>query len=89
MDRSLKLMYVYTETHLFVERSLKPTVLSTQSAIFVDRNRKTLLAPVYTSPTNARVAMLILTLGGKTARRASKQACKVLPVVKTSSTRRI
>lgn len=89
MDRSIKPTVPSTKSALFVDRSLKPTVLSTKSAIFVDRNRKTLLAPVYTSPTNARVAMLILTLGGKTARRASKQACKVLPVVKTSSIRRI
>jgi hypothetical protein len=49
----------------------------------VDRNRKTLLAPVYTSPTNPSVATLILTSGGKTVRRAVKQANRVLPVVNT------
>ena len=62
----IKLMYVSTETHLFV-----------------DRNRKILHAPVYVSPTNAKVATLILTLGGKTVRKAVKQAIIVEPVVNT------
>ena len=41
----------------------------------------------YVPPTTPSVATLILTLGGKTDRRATKQACKVLPVVNTSSIR--
>ncbi len=41
---------------------------------------------VYLPPTNPSVATLILTSGGKTERRAVKQAIKVEPVVNTSST---
>ncbi len=41
---------------------------------------------VYLPPTNPSVATLILTSGGKTVRRAVKQAIKVEPVVNTSST---
>ena len=43
----------------------------------------------YTSPTKPSVAMLMRTDGGKTDRRALKQAKRVLPVVKTSSTKRM
>ena len=43
----------------------------------------------YTSPTKPSVATLIRTEGGKTDRRALKQAKRVLPVVKTSSTKRM
>ena len=37
----------------------------------------------YTSPTNASVATLMRTGGGKADRRATKQACRVEPVVNT------
>ena len=37
----------------------------------------------YPPPADPRVATLILTLGGKTSRRATKQAIKVEPVVNT------
>ena len=57
------------------------TVLSTKTPLFMDRNRKTLYAPAYASPTNAKVATLILTDGGKTERRAEKKAARVEPVV--------
>ena len=41
--------------------------------------------PSYAPPTNASVATLMRTEGGKTVRKASKQANKVDPVVNTSS----
>jgi len=44
---------------------------------------------VYPPPTNPKVATLMRTEGGKTERRAVKQAIKVEPVVNTSSTSRI
>ena len=44
---------------------------------------------VYPPPTNPSVATLILTLGGKTDRNATKHACKVEPVVNTSSISRM
>ena len=40
----------------------------------------------YVPPTNASVATLMRTSGGKASRRATKHACKVEPVVNTSST---
>ena len=44
---------------------------------------------VYPPPTNPSVATLILTHGGKTDRNATKHACKVEPVVNTSSISRM
>lgn len=85
MDKSPYLGLVSTETALFVDRSHNLVLASTETAIFVDRRPK----GAYVPPTNPSVATLILTQGGKTARRASKHACRVAPVVKTSSTRRI
>ena len=81
VDRSINLSFVSTETTIFMDRSLEPTVVSTKTHLFVDRRQHGAYAP----PTNPRVATLILTPGGKTARSARKQANKVEPVVKTSS----
>ena len=85
MDKTAKSAILSTETPVFMDKTAKSTILSTETAIFVDRRPK----GAYVPPTNPRVATLILTSDGKTARRASKQACRVAPVVKTSSTRRI
>ena len=85
VDRNHNLVLASTETPVFMDKTAKSTILSTETALFVDRRPK----GAYVPPTNPRVATLILTSDGKTARRASKQACRVAPVVKTSSTRRI
>ena len=85
VDRRHNLVLASTETPVFMDKTAKSTILSTETAIFVDRRPK----GAYVPPTNPSVATLILTQGGKTARRASKQACRVAPVVKTSSTRSI
>lgn len=85
MDRSRQYTVVSTEMPLFVDRSHKLVALSTKTAHSVDRAGNI----SYASPTNAKVATLILTDGGNTVRRATRQAWRVAPVVNTSSISRM
>lgn len=49
----------------------------------MDRDAKMVQVLAYASPTNPRVATLMRTDGGKTVRKAVKQAIKVLPGANT------
>ncbi len=70
---------ISTKIVLFVDKKPNSLVVSTRTHLSVDGAWNDSYAP----PTNAKVATLILTLSGNMLRRAQKQACKVLPVVKT------
>ena len=85
VDGTFKLTLTSIRTPVSMDGAHQNELPSTRIAFSMDRAGH----DCYPPPTKPRVAMLMRTEGGKTDLKATKQAYRVLPVVKTSSTSRM